>query len=134
MRLAITAKYLFLKGRNSTILCITLISFLLHSNLKAQTYKLTFQNTKLSEALLQSSKELDIKVAFDSDKLSAITIDKEVIGNTVDEFMTNLLSNTGFEFKSRYDRYLILDLKGNDENSLYNECQIIGFKFFLSVG
>jgi ferric enterobactin receptor len=126
MRLVVMARYLSVKGRNSTILCLTILSFIFTTGLYAQTYKSDFQNIPLSDALVSASKQFNIKVAFDSEKLRSVTINRQVNGNTTDEFMTDLLLNTGFKFEYRYNRYLIV---GNDiekKGLPAPECQIMG--------
>jgi len=109
-------KYLSVTGNKRRILCVILISFLLGSDLFAQTYRLSFNNMPLSEALIKISGQLGIKVAFDSKKLGSVTISRDVAGNTPSEVISDLLRDTGFDFRIKYDRYLITE-KGNAGNS-----------------
>ncbi|MGD0341265.1 MAG: TonB-dependent receptor [Bacteroidales bacterium] len=126
MRLAIREKYLSVRLINSIVICISLFLFLSDLNLEAQTFRQTFENTPLSEALKQVSKLLDIKVAFDSQKLSLVKINREVTGNSADEMISNLLLNSGFEYKYKYNRYLIVE-NGDTRNDFPpGACQIIG--------
>lgn len=121
------AKYLLVKGRNNALICITILPFLLHTNLiPAQTYTITFKNTTVSDALLQTSKQFDIKVAFDSKKLTSVYIDRTVTGSTIDDFMNNLLRNSGYNFIYKYNRYLIVEKKVENDKTIINDCQIIG--------
>jgi ferric enterobactin receptor len=126
MRLAEIRKYLLLKLNNSRLFCIFLFCFLLDLNINAQVYRNTFHNTPLSEALVLISKQYNIKVAFDSGKLGSLNIDRDVTGNTIDELLADLLLNSGFEYKYKYNRYLILHQKTGDENTPLKEGQIIG--------
>jgi ferric enterobactin receptor len=125
MRLGIKEKYLSVKKANSAIICITLLFFLSNLTLQAQTYRQTFTNIPLSEALIQVAKQLDIKVAFDSQKLSSINIDREVTGNSAAEVIADLLLNSGFEYRYKYSRYLIVE-KGSTKDIPPDMCQIIG--------
>jgi ferric enterobactin receptor len=123
MKLIATGKYQLVTKNKKTILYVILIFFLPQTNLLAQTYKLTFNNIPLSEALVHVSGQLDIKVAFDSKKLGAITINKDVTGNSAVEVMANLLRDTGFDFKLKYDRFLITESENEDTADSY---QVIG--------
>lgn len=126
MRLAVTGKYLLLKLSNKTIFWIAILSVLIIPDLKSQTYRQTFQNISLSEALISVSKQYNIKVAFDSGKLSSYNINREVTGNTLQEFLSDLIRSSGFDFKYRYNRYLIVPVKSPDGDSGPKEGQIIG--------
>jgi ferric enterobactin receptor len=75
----------------------------------AQTNKYVFENTPLSEAILKISAQYNIKVAFDAEKLSALTINKEVAGNNAEEIINNLLLNTGFGYQYKHNRFLIIE-------------------------
>jgi hypothetical protein len=125
MRLAIRGKYLSLKSDFITTLCIAFIFFLSDLNLNAQVYKQEFNGTPLSDALIIVAKQLDIRVAFDAERLGSVKITGIISGNTKDEFISDLLKNSGFGFKYRYNRYLII--KNYDENiRIPDYCQIIG--------
>jgi ferric enterobactin receptor len=127
MRLEVIIKYLSgITRSGNNILIIALITFSLNLQLNAQSYKLTFHNLPLSEALVKISREFDIKVAFDAEKLGNVIINKEAKGNSINEFLSDLLENTGFDYKFRYDRYLIVELNRDYIASLPEECQIVG--------
>jgi len=116
MKLTRREKYQSAIRNKRTIVYVTLISFLFSSNLLAQTYRLTFNNIPLSDALVEVSGQLGIKVAFDSKKLGSIIISKEVSGETPGEVISSLLRSTGYEFRIKYDRYLITE-KGKEEKN-----------------
>jgi ferric enterobactin receptor len=126
MRLGIKEKYLSVRFTNSTIICISLLLFLPIQPLRAQTYRKTFVNTPLSEALIQVSRQLEVKVAFDSQKLSTINIDREVTGNSADEMISDLLLNSGFEYRYMYNRYLIVEKGAPTSDQSPGICQVIG--------
>jgi ferric enterobactin receptor len=106
MRLAVIATYSFVRGQNRFILALFLFFFI--TPLTAQKYKLIFTQRPLSEALLDVSKAVNIKVAYDAEKLSTIMITNEVKGETPEEFMTNLLQGSGFHYQLKHDHYLII--------------------------
>ncbi len=114
------------KRNLNTFFCILTISFLFIENLSGQTYNITFQNTTVSRALLQISKQYNIKVAFDSEKLSSVNIDREISGNTINELLSDLLANTGYYYEFRFNRYLIVNKDIGKEKESSGECQIIG--------
>lgn len=114
------------KGRINTVFYILLISFLFVENTFAQKYYLSFQNTSLSQAFNQISKQFDLKFAFDAERSGSIIINRSVTGNTIPELLTDLLLNSGLEFRYRYNRYLIVDSNGKDGKVNNQECQIIG--------
>ena len=126
MRLEVTGKYLLLKLSNNNLFWIAIFLFLIIPGLKAQNYRQTFKNTSLSEALVTISKQYNIKVAFDSGRLNSFNINREITGNTIDEFISDLLLNSGFEYKYRYDRYLIIPRKSDNNDSLREGGQITG--------
>jgi ferric enterobactin receptor len=111
---------------NKTILWVLLFSFLLHPNLSGQTFRFTFRNTPLSEALIRISAQLDVKVAFNSKKLGSEIINKDITGNSAEEVITNLLKDSGFEYTIKYNRYLIFekDKKGEEYDGI--KYQLIG--------
>lgn len=123
MRLAAIAKYLLVK-RNSkvaTLLIIFLLFFCFDTI--AQKYKLSFINLPLSEALLEVSKQFDIKVAFDAGRLGSVIITRNVTGNTPDEFLQNLLESTGFQFQYKHGNFLIVP---DNLPAKPKECQLLG--------
>jgi ferric enterobactin receptor len=124
MKLAVTVKYLFVKNCIKALLVIAILSA--GTVLKAQKYRLTFNGIPLSEAVLRASKQLDIKVAFDARKLESKIIQKEVSGNTPQEFMENLLMNSGFYFENKHDRFLIIEKEEGPAEIAGAECHITG--------
>jgi ferric enterobactin receptor len=126
MRLAKREKYLSVRIVNSTIICISLLLFLSDLNLNAQTYRQTFENTPLSEALKKVSKLLDVKVAFDSEKLSLVKINREVTGSSADGMISDLLLGSGFEYRYKYNRYLIVETGDTKNDFRPGACEIIG--------
>jgi len=119
MKLTRREKYQSATGSKRAIVYVILIFFLFGSDLSAQTYRLTFNSVPLSDALVQVSGQLGLKVAFDSKKLGSIIITKEVSGETPEEVISSLLRNTGFEFRIKYDRYLITEKGKEEENTGY---------------
>ncbi len=113
------------KRLNRTVHLIILFPLFFLGSATAQTYTLSFHQTSLSTALIQVSKQYDIKVAFDSEKLSSVTIDREVKGSSPDEIMKDLLAGSGFEFTFRHDRYLIVE-KEDVKTIMPEKCQIVG--------
>jgi hypothetical protein len=105
-----------LKKKNIKTVCITLIFTLFYINLYAQEYKLNNNNETLSQALLKASKQFNIKVAFDAQKLGTIIVHKKVEGKTVDEFLHNLLSDFGLDFQYKHGTYLIVGKDPQSDN------------------
>ncbi|HEX2921853.1 MAG TPA: TonB-dependent receptor plug domain-containing protein [Bacteroidales bacterium] len=109
------------------LFCILLfLTVIFKTELLAQTYRFTFHNTKLSDALLTISSQLNIKVAFDSKKLGSVIIDKDVSGNSPDEVINDILQNSSFRFNFRYNRYLIVDNTENSKEDTSERYQLIG--------
>ena len=124
MRLAVTVKYLLVKRRHRVALFLTLLFIFFCFDSHAQKYRLSFTNLPLSEAVLETSRQLSIKVAFDAGKLGTVIITKDVMGNSSEEFMMNLLEKSGFQFKYKHGSFLILP-KENQSTDL-KECQLLG--------
>jgi ferric enterobactin receptor len=123
MRLVKTTKYLSAIKILNTSACILVISFFFIDIVSGQALSLRFHNEPVSNALVEVSKKYNIKVAFDAEQLGKINIDRTVSGNTVDELLTDLLTNTGFRYSYRFNRYLIV---ANEIAKTQSECQIIG--------
>jgi hypothetical protein len=94
------------KCRNNAFLIIFIISLFYCSQLNAQKYRFSFTNTPLSEALLKIADQLNVKVAFDAQKLSGVNITKDVTGNTPEELIEKLLAGSNFEFQYKHQRFL----------------------------
>lgn len=121
----------FLSGERLTsaslyTLFIFIFWFSALTSVSGQTYRLTFRQLPLSQALIEVSTQFKIKVAFDSEKLGSVTINREVTGNSADEFMANLLDSSGFTFKFMYERYLIVGNEPEKNHDLPLICQIVG--------
>lgn len=106
--------------------CILIFLFTILPEIHSQAYRLSFRNIKLSEALITLTSQLDIKVAFDSRKLGAVMVNKDISGNNADEVMTNLLQGTGYKFRFKYNRYLIVMEDSSAEEDSASAFQIIG--------
>ena len=126
MRLMAVAGYRSAEGKIRIIVSILITFFLTETGLYSQTYRLTFRNTPLSDALISISSQLNIKVAFDSKKLGAKIIDCEVTGQNAAEVISDLLKNTGFNYRLRYNRYLIVESESSSKESGLTTFQIIG--------
>ncbi len=126
MKLAAKGKYSSLKNKIASIICISLIFALSEPELEAQAYRQEYHGIRLSDAIILASRQYDFRVAFDSEKLGNVYVNGIFIGNTVDEFIANLLRNSGFEFKYRYGRYLIIPEKETADEKSASFCQIIG--------
>lgn len=126
MRLAPIAKYSLVRKPGKVIICIVFFYFSFYHTSNAQKLRLTFTNTPLSEALLEVSKQLDVKVAFDAQKLDAVIVNKEVSGNTAEEFFTNLLANSGLQFVYKHNTFLIIDKPVNEPVPDPVQCQVVG--------
>lgn len=111
--------------RSHRIICIAVLLFFC-SQLNAQKYGFSFHNTTLSEALLKIAEQLNIKVAFDAQKLGAIKIDKEVTGDTPDQLFSSVLSGTAFEFQFKHQRFLVYQKIFVDPEGKLDESELIG--------
>mgnify|MGYP000853973247 CR=1 FL=1 len=123
MKLALMVIYQFTKSIKSIVLWVLTLLFIGTLPVDSQQYKLSLRKTNLADAMEQTSKLLNIRVAFDAQKLSQIAIDKEISGNTPDEVLKKLLANSGYSFEFRHDNFLIYK---SEEKSDENVCQIIG--------
>lgn len=126
MRLVRTIKYLLHKLLNERLFLLFLVFSVSLNGLYGQVYRHNFHNTPLSEALVFASKEYGIKVAFDSGKLGSVIVDNDIKGETVEEFLLNLLDGSGFGFKFRYNRYLIVRSVNSGMEQAPVKGQIVG--------
>lgn len=124
MRLAAMVKYLLVKklSKAATLLIFFFLFFCFDTN--AQKYRLSFNNLPLSEVLLEVSRQFNVKVAFDAGRTGSVIITREVTGNTPEEFLTNLLETTGFQFQYKHGNFLIIP--DDSPSSKPKECQLLG--------
>ncbi len=78
-------------------------------DLPAQTYNIEFKGETLADALTKVSEKLKIKVAFDAQKADKVQINRQVTGNTPEEFMQNLLSGLSFDYVYKHNRFLLIE-------------------------
>jgi ferric enterobactin receptor len=126
MKLAATVKSLYIRKRIKLIVIVALMftcQLLLSQN---EVYKQYYNNTSLSDALLETAKHFNVKVAFDAQSAGQIIIDKQVSGNTPDEFISNLLSETGYSYQYKHNQFLIFEKKTDEEERADEYNEIIG--------
>jgi ferric enterobactin receptor len=114
------------KGHSKIKLCLIFLFFLSYIESKAQQLKFTFDNVPLSEALIKSAEKFNFKVAFDADKLHSIFINRDVTGNTKEEFIQDLLLNSGYDFQYKHDNFLIIPQKLSSVEFANKECNLVG--------
>ena len=108
--MVVTARYLLKAKLNTALLCNILLLLFIHFNTFSQDYKLTFsKDTPLSEALLQSSRIFNFRIAYDAHRLHAVNARNEASGNSIDELVLNLLKDSGFKFMYKDGSYLIIE-------------------------
>ena len=117
---------LLLAEKNIKNVSVVLIFILFCLNSKAQVYKPVNNNEPLSEALVNVSKQLNIKVAFDAQKLATFIVHDKVEGKTTDEFLHNLLTDYNLDFEYKHGTYLIVSKDPQSGNTISQEYQIIG--------
>jgi hypothetical protein len=74
----------------------------------SQSSAFNFRNTRLSEALVQVSQTLNIKVAFDAKEMARHQVSGTFKGKTPDEILAELLKNTGYIAEMKFGNYLII--------------------------
>jgi hypothetical protein len=116
----------YISGRNYIKRGFYLLAILICIDISAQTYRLNFENTRLSDALVEISKQFGINIAFDAEKLASVKISKEVSGNTPDEILRNILINSGFEYQFKHNSYLITEIAIDKRPDEITKFQIIG--------
>lgn len=93
-----------------------LITLFLSCPVQSQTPDFHFTNVSLSDALMVISDHFETTIAFDSDKLRNIKIEKQISKNEIAAILDELLQGTGFTYVKKYGNYLIVDDKeGQDE-------------------
>lgn len=115
MRLRII-KYTFSIVRSKACFII-LFLFLLFSSFPslAQKFDFSFHDTPLSQAISEVAQKANVRVSFDADRLAQQNVSAEIRGEGVSSVFTILLENTGYYFEVKYDTYLILAKKKEQE-------------------
>ncbi|MDP4290115.1 MAG: TonB-dependent receptor, partial [Bacteroidota bacterium] len=125
MKLTTTIR-LLLKRKNINIFSLAFIFILFCFTSLAQENKQVKNNETLSSALLKASKQYNIKVAFDAQKLGNFVIHERVEGKTVDEYLHKLLSDFNLDFEYKHGTYLIVNKDPRAGNAVSREYQLIG--------
>jgi ferric enterobactin receptor len=127
MKLEVTARFSSnVKPTSKFIWIIFLILYIQYDGI-AQDYKLTFgKDIPLSEALLQSSRMLNFRVAFDAQRLQAVNAKDEANGNSIEEFLSDLLKDSGFKYLYKHGSYLIIRDDSEFSGRSVRECQLTG--------
>ena len=85
-----------------------------------------FNNVRLSEALVQVSKILNIKVAFDAKEMARHQVSGTFKGKTPDEILVELLKNTGYIAEMKFGNYLIIPALPRQASPTSVFCRISG--------
>lgn len=92
----------------------------------SQTPTIKFNNTKLSDALVQVSKILNIQVAFDSNAMAKHQVSGIFNGKTPEEILAELLKNTGYVAEKRFGNFLIIPVSPEKITNSPAFCRISG--------
>lgn len=110
------------------MLIIAMGFMLLLSNPKilyGQNHTFRFSETPLSEALTTVAKDLHITISFDSRRLKSVIIDKTIEASEPGEVLRQLLENTGYTFRFKYDNYLIVPENKTASDTIFSLTGII---------
>lgn len=102
------------KSRTNKILLVFLLCFvfLFHSPSGfSQQSSFIFNNTPLSEALIQVSKSLNFKVAFDAKAMSELHVSGTFSNKSPEQLLNVLLKNTSYMAQEKHGSYLIIPIK-----------------------
>ena len=87
---------------------VLILLFIFSNAVTAQTYKFSFQEEQVSEALSKASTAMGIRISFDASKLSQFRISGEITGNTPDEVLQKIVTETNFFVDKKYGTYLLI--------------------------
>ena len=98
------------KNRFSPLIIVFLILFftLSTSLCFGQHQSFNFNNARLSDALVQVSKVMNFKVAFDSNEMARHQVSGTFNGNSPEEILAQLLKNTGYLAEKKFGSFLII--------------------------
>jgi len=97
------------KSSNCFLFLFLCLIFIFHFSVSfAQSSSFTFNQTNLSDALVQVSQTMNFKLAFDSKALAKHQVSGTYKANTPDEILVILLKNTGYVAEKRFGNYLII--------------------------
>lgn len=92
----------------------------------SQSLVFHFNNTLLSEALVQVSQTLNIKVAFDSNAMAKHQVSGTFKGKTPEEILAELLKNSGYMAEKKFGSYLIIPGAPQQNTATPSFCRIFG--------
>lgn len=119
-------KYLLLKSHDKAFVYFSLVLLFSCFQLNAQRYTFSFTHIPVSEALLKVSEQLNVKVAFDAQKLSTVFINKEITGNTAEELISKILSDTPFGFQFKHQHFLVFEKNDRPADNIPTVSELIG--------
>jgi ferric enterobactin receptor len=108
MKLKTETKLKLYQSRNKFLQLISLFLILFIILRPITGFSQTPAYNKLSDALIQVSKTLNIQVAFDSNAMARLLVSGTFNGKTPEEILEKLLKNTGYIAEKRFGNYLII--------------------------
>ena len=112
-----------------------ILFFILHSATGfSQTPVFNFDNTKLSDALIQVSKTMNIQVSFDSEAMARHQVSGIFKGQNPEEILAELIKNTGYNVEKKFGNYLIIPVSSDKSTDPPVFCRISGLVTDLESG
>lgn len=100
----------------------------------SQQAKFTFTGTSLAQALIEISKEQDIRISFDSGQLEKIKVHKTVSGNSSNDLLRAVLEGSNYAFDFKFDTYLIFKKTDSEKSQPVKEKTFSGIVFDKKTG
>ncbi len=121
MKLLIRKK-LLLQKKNSPpfrILLFSVFLFLAHAGY-SQHFQFIFDNTPVSQALLEVAKKANIRISFDDSSMEQFYISKTIKTESVANVLSSIIENTGYVSEFKHSTWLIYrPLVKSNENTLH---------------
>ncbi len=129
MKLNKTKKSGFHKSRSNLFLLSFLFLLFSPVHVFSQKINFTFNNTPVSEALLEVANKLDIKIAFDAGALKNSRVTKNISGEDVVEVLRLILAETDYRVELKHNTYLVYKLSQNSAYKKRQTSQFTGIVF-----
>lgn len=136
MKLIITRKSEFTKIRNKISLIYLLFIVFIHLPIAgfSQQFQFKFDNTPISQALLEVANKTNVKIAFDAGQLVHIRITKNISFNKTEEIILSILAETNYSVDFKHNTYLVYQTEQNSESKEKQEITFSGIVFDTETG
>ncbi len=127
-------KLAYPKNKVHLLVCLIVIFLFFSYTGKTQSFKFEFDNTPVSEALLQVKLKANIRIAFDAGSLEKFMVSKTIESEKIEEILASVLEGTDYITGYKYETWLIVKASPNSQRNRKAKKQISGIIYDKATG